>query len=173
MVEDDLNLHPCPRPGVPVRHAHVGMIRSRRARHGEGDGAWTDARAGNLCENPRRTRPPVPPRPGPSPTSAERSVSSRCRLWRSLATGVVAVTVCAVSVAVQPLTAMAQATPATLWGIDSCETAQDVVPGTQANMGDPQFVGRYLGPSPCNPTYPELSTSEVIYLESLGVRSEE
>ena len=97
-------------------------------------------------------------------------MSSRCRLWRSLATGVVAVTVCAVSVAVQPLTAMAQATPATLWGIDSCDTAQDVVPGTQANMGDPQFVGRYLGPSPCNPTYPELSTSEVVYLESLGVK---
>ncbi len=58
----------------------------------------------------------------------------------------------------------------TLWGIDSCDTAQDVVPGTQTNMGDPQFIGRYLGPSPCNPTYPELSTAEVTYSESLGIK---
>jgi hypothetical protein len=58
----------------------------------------------------------------------------------------------------------------TLWGIDSCDTAQDLVPGTQSDMGDPQFIGRYLGPSPCNPTYPELSTSEVTYAESLGIK---
>ena len=95
-------------------------------------------------------------------------MSSRCRLWRSLATGVVAVTVCAVSVAVQPLTAMAQATPATLWGIDSCDAAQSVVPATQqAQMGNPQFVGRYLDPSTCGTA--DLSTSEVTYLESMGI----
>ena len=95
-------------------------------------------------------------------------MSSRRRSWRSVAAAALAVTACAVSLGARPLTAMAQPPTTTLWGIDSCDAAQSVVPATQqAQMGNPQFVGRYLDPSTCDT--PDLSTAEVAYLESMGI----
>ena len=91
-------------------------------------------------------------------------MSSRRRSWRSVAAAALAVTACAVSLGARPLTAMAQPPATTLWGIDSCDAAPSVVPATQqAQMGNPQFVGRYLDPSTCDT--PDLSTAEVAYLE--------
>ena len=57
------------------------------------------------------------------------------------------------------------AATATLWGIDSCSTAQSVVPGTQSLLGSPQFMARYLGTvNPC-----AASAAEISYLGSEGI----
>ena len=61
-----------------------------------------------------------------------------------------------------PVTGAASA--ATLWGIDSCDPAQQVVPATQQDMGTPQFMGRYLGTNRCGTA--GLSSTEVTYLHS-------
>jgi hypothetical protein len=64
-----------------------------------------------------------------------------------------------------PIPAVAAPLAATQWGIDSCSTAQSVVPPTQQSMGDPQFMARYL----TNYCGTALSTSEVAYLQSQGI----
>jgi hypothetical protein len=79
----------------------------------------------------------------------------------------VVVTLSAGALQIQPLTVAAQGQTATLWGIDACDSAQSVVPATQTYMGNPQFMGRYLGSTRCGT--PGLSALEASYLESLGV----
>jgi hypothetical protein len=63
------------------------------------------------------------------------------RRWPVLAAAAAAVAALTVwLVPARPVDAAAS----TQWGIDSCSTAQSVVPATQQSMGDPQFMARYL-----------------------------
>jgi hypothetical protein len=82
-----------------------------------------------------------------------------------IAAGVVAITFASLGTRAAPVSA--QATPA-LWGIDSCSSAQSVVPGTRSALGNPQFMARYLGTSNACGT-PGLTSSEVSYLSSQGI----
>ncbi|MGD1033729.1 MAG: glycoside hydrolase domain-containing protein [Candidatus Dormibacteria bacterium] len=85
---------------------------------------------------------------------------SHARLPRRALTLLVAVLLAAALCARDQIAVSAQA--ATLWGIDSCSTAQSVVPGTQTVLGTPQFMARYLGTAnPCS-----MSAAEVSYLSS-------
>ena len=78
---------------------------------------------------------------------------------RVLAAGVMAIAFASLGTRAAPV--LAQTTP-TLWGIDSCSSAQSVVPGTQSILGNPQFMARYLGTAnPC-----AMNASEVAYLSS-------
>ena len=89
-------------------------------------------------------------------------------MWRLAAIAVVVCAASAMGARFAPAPVAAQGA-ATLWGIDDCDTAQDVLPGTFANLGAPQFIARYLGSNaPCNP-YPSLSASEVSYIQARGV----
>ena len=54
-----------------------------------------------------------------------------------------------------------------LWGIDACDPAQIAVPDTQAALGNPEFMARYLGSNRCGTA--GLSPSEVAYLSSKGI----
>lgn len=93
---------------------------------------------------------------------------SRRRIGRTAAVAL-ALVGSALSLGAGVLPAAAQSGAPTLWGIDACNTAQAVVPGTEAAMGNPDFIGRYLGPTPpCSP-YPQLTSSEVRYIQSQGI----
>ncbi|HXZ99241.1 MAG TPA: glycoside hydrolase domain-containing protein [Candidatus Binatia bacterium] len=93
--------------------------------------------------------------------------SRRC--LRILAAVAVAAAATVVTAHVAALPAAAQSGAATLWGIDACDTAQDVVPGTVASLGQPEFIARYLSPNaPCSP-YPALTSAEVSYAEAQGL----
>jgi hypothetical protein len=62
------------------------------------------------------------------------------------------------------------ASTSTLWGIDACDPAQTAVPDAQSELGDPQFMARYMGSSSqnrCGTT--GLTSSEVSYLSAQGI----
>ncbi len=95
-------------------------------------------------------------------------MASRSRRWRSLIGAAVAVAVCALAFQFQPVAVAAASYPATLWGIDSCDSATSVVPIAETvGMGTPAFIGRYLGSNRCGTN--GLSAAEVSFLASNGV----
>ncbi len=85
----------------------------------------------------------------------------RPRRWRALAT---AAALTAGLLAGWSHPPQVRAATDAVWGIDSCDAAQTVVPQTEQSLGDPAFLARYLGTNRCGS--PGLSASEVQYLAS-------
>jgi hypothetical protein len=84
---------------------------------------------------------------------------------RVLAATVVAITFASLGTRAAPVSAQAVST---LWGIDSCDPAQSVVPETQSILGAPQFMARYLGTTNACATA-GLTAPEVSYLSSQDI----
>ena len=82
-----------------------------------------------------------------------------------LAATVVAITFASLGTRAAPVSAQAVST---LWGIDSCDPAQSVVPETQSILGAPQFMARYLGTTNACATA-GLTAPEVSYLSSQDI----